>query len=85
MSGARTGGEWVDVSVPVRDGMVHWPDDPPVEIGLSLSLSGGDPANVTRARDSAHTGTHMDAPRHFFADGEGSTRCHSTRPWARRV
>jgi len=51
--------------------MVHWPDDPPVEIGLSLSIAGGDPANVTKVSASAHTGTHMDAPRHFIEDGPG--------------
>ena len=62
---------WRDVSVPVRDAMVHWPDDPPVEIGLSLSIAGGDPANVSRVSMSAHTGTHMDAPRHFIDDGAG--------------
>ena len=69
MSDAGAG--WIDVSVPVRDGMVHWPDDPPVEIGLSLSIARGDPANVTKVSMSAHTGTHMDAPRHFIDGGDG--------------
>jgi arylformamidase len=62
---------WIDVSVPVRDGMVHWPTDPPVRIGLAESIERGDPANVTRLDMSAHTGTHLDAPRHFIADGSG--------------
>jgi arylformamidase len=65
------GTDWVDVSVPVRDGMVHWPDDPPVRIGLASSIAGGDAANVTEVAMSAHTGTHMDAPRHFLPDGAG--------------
>ena len=65
------GGGWIDVSVPLRHGMVHWPDDPPVEIGLGQSIAGGDPANVTRVSMSAHSGTHMDAPRHFLTDGPG--------------
>jgi arylformamidase len=68
-AGETTGGGWIDVSVPVRDGMVHWPTDPPVRIALADSIERGDPANVTRLDMSAHTGTHMDAPRHFIADG----------------
>lgn len=68
-TGAASG--WIDVSVPVRNGMLYWPDDPPVRIGLSLSIAAGDPANVTKLSISAHTGTHMDAPRHFIADGAG--------------
>ena len=23
---------WIDISIPIRNGMVHWPDDPPVVI-----------------------------------------------------
>jgi arylformamidase len=63
--------DWIDISVPVRAGMLHWPDDPPVQIGLSGSIGDGDPANVSRLSMSAHTGTHIDAPRHFSDDGAG--------------
>ncbi len=62
---------WIDASVPVSSGMVHWPDDPEVEIGHALSIERGDPANVTKLSMSAHTGTHMDAPRHFIDAAEG--------------
>jgi len=62
-------GEWIDVSVPVRPGMVHWPDDGPVRFERASSIADGDEANVTRLDMSAHTGTHMDAPLHFF-DGD---------------
>jgi arylformamidase len=64
-------GEWIDVSVPVRPGMVHWPDDGPVRFERISRISEGDEANVTRLDMSAHTGTHMDAPLHFFADDPG--------------
>ncbi len=70
MAGAGSGG-WIDVSVPVRDGMVHWPDDPPVRIERATSMDEGAEANVTRLDMSAHTGTHMDAPLHFFAGDPG--------------
>jgi arylformamidase len=61
-------GEWIDVSVPVHSGMVHWPGDPEVVIERVQSIAKGDEANLTRIDMSAHTGTHMDAPLHFFED-----------------
>jgi arylformamidase len=66
--------DWIDVSVPIRDGMAHWPTDPPVRIGLADSIERGDAANVTKLEMSAHTATHLDAPRHFIADGAGIDR-----------
>jgi arylformamidase len=63
-------GEWIDVSVPVRTGMVHWPSDPEVKLERTTSIDAGDEANLTRVSMSAHTGTHMDAPLHFVPDGE---------------
>lgn len=59
-------GEWIDVSVPVHSGMVHWPGDPPVKLERFTSIAKGAEANVTRIDMSAHTGTHMDAPLHYF-------------------
>lgn len=71
MTNAQSTGEWIDVSVPIVTGMVHWPDNPPVIVDLQLSLARGDAANVTKISMGAHTGTHMDAPHHFFANGIG--------------
>jgi arylformamidase len=62
--------EWIDVSVPVRSGMVHWPSDPEVKLERTASIADGAEANLTRLDMSAHTGTHMDAPLHFIAEGE---------------
>jgi kynurenine formamidase len=31
-------GKWIDVSVPLRSGMVHCPDTPPVEIERMLGI-----------------------------------------------
>ena len=58
--------EWIDVSVPVRPGMVVWPGDPPVANRRVQSIDAGDAANVTALSMSAHTGTHVDAPLHFL-------------------
>ena len=63
------GGGWIDVSVPLRDGMPAWPGNPPVRIGRDEDMSKGGDANVTAISLGAHTGTHMDAPVHFLADG----------------
>ena len=63
--------EWIDVSVPLRNGMVHWPDNPPVLIERTLNIELGDVANVSKLSMGAHTGTHMDAPLHFFQKGKG--------------
>jgi arylformamidase len=60
---------WIDVSVPLHSGMVHWPGDPEVSISRISSMENGDECNVSTISMSAHTGTHMDAPLHFLADG----------------
>lgn len=62
---------WIDISVPIYSGMVHWPDNPAVLIERMQDMSRGDAANVSKLELGAHTGTHMDAPHHFFADGAG--------------
>jgi len=51
--------------------MVHWPDNPPVSIERMLDIERGDVANVSKLSMGAHTGTHMDAPIHFFRTGRG--------------
>jgi arylformamidase len=60
---------WIDISVPLYTGMVHWPDNPPVEIVRTESMDSGNICNVSRLSMGAHTGTHMDAPLHFIRDG----------------
>lgn len=63
--------EWIDVSVPIRAGMVHWPGDPEVRIERVSEIAGGASANLTHLDLGAHTGTHMDAPVHFVEGGAG--------------
>lgn len=63
--------DWIDVSVGLRDGMVHWPDNPPVRLSRFLDIDRGDAANVSQISMGVHTGTHMDAPIHFLAAGAG--------------
>ena len=61
---------WIDVSVPLHSGMVHWPDNPPVRIERMLDIEHGDAANVSKISMGSHTGTHMDAPLHFVREGK---------------
>jgi len=62
-------GKWIDVSVPLHSGMVHWPGDPEVSISRISSIDAGAHVNVSLLSMSSHTGTHVDAPLHFFKDG----------------
>lgn len=62
---------WIDVSVPLYTGMVHWPDNPPVQIERMLDMARGDICNVSTLAMGSHTGTHMDGPRHFLQTGKG--------------
>lgn len=58
-----------DVTVPISARMPVWPGDPRVRIERLQSISGGDPANVTRLHLNSHTGTHVDAPSHYLPKG----------------
>jgi arylformamidase len=64
-------GGWIDVSVTVRHGMAHWPDDPPIVVQRVRDIGRGDDSNVSHLDMSAHSGTHMDAPVHFIHGGLG--------------
>lgn len=65
---------WIDVSVPLHTGLAHWPGDPEPTFERISEIEGGADANVTLCRMTAHTGTHMDAPYHFLANGVGIDR-----------
>lgn len=58
-----------DVTVPISERMPVWPGDPRVQIERTSSISSGDEANVSRLHLGSHTGTHVDAPHHFIAQG----------------
>lgn len=60
---------WIDVTVPIHPGMVVYEGDPGVRVTSALALERGDPANVSLLALGSHTGTHVDAPRHFIPGG----------------
>jgi arylformamidase len=59
-----------DVSVPIRSGGLVYPGNPEIDIALQQSVAKGASANVSTIRFGSHTGTHVDAARHFFDDGQ---------------
>ena len=65
---------WIDITVPIRTGMVHWAGDPPVEVSRRLSIGVDSDFNISFLSMSSHTGTHMDSPLHFIRRGEGLER-----------
>ncbi len=65
-----TGG-WIDVSLPLDNGMVHWPGDTAFERTETLRIGHGAECNVSELRSSVHIGTHIDAPRHFLEGAAG--------------
>jgi arylformamidase len=60
-----------DISVPVASGGVTYPGNPPIEIEPQQEIARGGSSNVSKISFGSHTGTHVDAPKHFFDDGVG--------------
>jgi arylformamidase len=58
-----------DITVPLSPALPCYPGDPRVEVTPVAQLAQGDRANVSRLGLSSHSGTHLDAPRHFFQKG----------------
>jgi len=59
----------LDISVPVSRGLPVWPGDPPIVLERSQSISNGSESNDSRIACSVHSGTHVDAPKHYVDDG----------------
>ncbi len=67
---AKAPNGWYDISVPLKQGMTYLPIDPvapkiyrfnDVELGAKVTM--------TMLEIISHTGTHIDAPRHFIPGG----------------
>jgi arylformamidase len=56
----------LDVSVLLTSGMPVYPGNPEVQIEPVQQIANGASSNVSRMVMGTHTGTHVDAPRHFF-------------------
>src|SRR3954470_7242904 len=59
----------IDVSVPLDAQLPTYPHNTPFTLEPIKRLARGDRSNLSTRHMSAHTGTHVDAPRHFFETG----------------
>jgi arylformamidase len=62
----------IDVSVPLDAALPTYPNNTPFSLEPIKRLARGDSSNVSTLHMSAHSGTHVDAPRHFFDEGAGT-------------
>jgi arylformamidase len=61
----------IDVSVPLQSGLPTYPGNPEFELQAVKRIAEGGSSNVSRLILGTHSGTHVDAPRHFFEQGTG--------------
>jgi arylformamidase len=61
----------IDVSVPLDSNLPTYPGNTPFVLEAIKRLAQGDSSNVSSIHLSVHTGTHVDAPRHFLDGGAG--------------
>jgi arylformamidase len=58
-----------DVTVPLSAEVPTFPGDPRFQMEFSHRIAEGEPYNVAKVTLGVHSGTHVDAPYHFLADG----------------
>ena len=61
---------WIDISIPLKDKMIHWPSDPVPRIVRLKDRDKGDPVSLMEIQIIDHVGTHIDAPLHFIPGGK---------------
>jgi len=59
----------IDVTVPLDAHLASYPGNTPFTLEAIKRIARGDSSNVSSIHMSAHCGTHVDAPRHFFDNG----------------
>jgi len=59
-----------DLSVPIKTGGLVYPGNPEISVELQQAVAKGASANVSLIKFGSHTGTHADASRHFFDEGQ---------------
>jgi arylformamidase len=71
----------IDISRALHPNIAVWPGDTPFALQQVLDRSAGATVNLTTLTMSAHTGTHVDAPRHFVTDGTPIAQLDLTPYW----
>jgi arylformamidase len=62
----------IDVSVPLDANLATYPGNTPFTLEPIKRIARGDSSNVSSLHMSAHAGTHVDAPRHYFDSAVGT-------------
>ncbi len=62
----------IDVSVPLDANLPTYPGNAPFSLETIKWIARGESSNVSTIHMSAHAGTHVDAPRHFFEGAPGA-------------
>lgn len=70
---------YIDVTYTINSQLLIYPGDPVFEKSSVLSIANGDLCNVGKISMGCHTGTHMDAPYHFVAEGRTIEQVDLTR------
>jgi len=70
MNSSPIGSEWIDVTIPLREGVTVWPGDHEFVFDPAIRMAKGAAYNLSVLTLSAHTGTHCDSPWHFLDDGK---------------
>lgn len=60
----------IDISVTIGEDLPIWPGSPGFRLDPLERMDEGAVANVSQLTCDVHTGTHIDAPRHFVDDGK---------------
>lgn len=61
--------KYIDVTLKINEETIIYPGDAKFEKDPVCSINEGDICNVTAISMGTHTGTHIDAPRHFYKNG----------------
>lgn len=74
MSETPAHGGWIDVTRPLRNGMIQWPGERPFRLNRFERITGPGTCNVSEIETCLHIGTHIDAPLHFIENGTDIAR-----------
>lgn len=62
---------WIDITIPLTDGMTVYPGDPDVRLRRLSDMDRGDQYTLTAIEAGLHSGTHVEAPVHFSRGAGG--------------
>ena len=62
--------KYIDISLTIKKNLPQWPGSKPIKIKRIMDLNKGHLVNVSWIGIDVHTGTHIDAPKHFIKNGK---------------